>query len=116
MSDEKTIFEKIIDRVLPADIVLEDDVCICFRDISPQAPVHLLVVPKKRIVRVGEAEEEDQSILGHLLLTAKSVAQSNGFAENGFRLVINSGPDSGEEVPHLHVHVIAGRKLKCTIG
>lgn len=108
---ERTIFEKIIDREIPADIVHEDEVCICFRDIAPQAPVHLLVVPKKRIVRVGLAEDEDLSILGHLLLTAKSVAKQEGFAEDGFRLVINNGSDGGEEVPHLHIHVLAGRKM-----
>ena len=111
MSEEKSIFEKIIDREIPADIVFEDDRCICFRDIAPQAPVHLLVVPKKRVVRVGLADDSDASLLGHLLLVAWSVARSEGFAEQGFRLVINNGPDGGEEVPHLHVHVLAGRQM-----
>lgn len=111
MSHDKTIFEKIIDREIPADIVHEDELCICFRDIAAQAPVHLLVVPKKRIVRVGLAEDEDQAVLGHLLLTARNVAKQEGFAEDGFRVVINNGPDGGEAVPHLHVHVLAGRKL-----
>lgn len=118
MSDasDKTIFEKIIDREIPADIVHEDDVCICFRDIEPQAPTHLLVVPKKRIVRVGLAAQEDKEILGHLLLTAQDVARKEGFHEDGFRVVINNGPDGGEAVPHLHVHVLAGRKMQWPPG
>jgi len=111
MSEEKTIFEKIIDREIPADILHEDELCICFKDIAPQAPVHLLVVPKKRIVRVGLAEDEDQLTLGHLLLTARSVATNQGFAEDGFRLVINNGENGGEAVPHLHVHILAGRQM-----
>ena len=89
----------------------EDGICICFRDISPQAPQHILIVPKKRIVRVGLAETEDKETLGHLLLTAQEVARKEGFLESGFRTVINSGPDSGEEVPHLHLHILAGRPL-----
>ena len=116
MSDDKTIFEKIIDREIPGDIVHEDDVCICFKDIAPQAPVHLLVVPKKRIVRVELAEDDDQAILGHLLLIARAVAKSEGFAEGGFRLVINNGPNGGEAVPHLHVHVLAGRQMEWPLG
>ena len=110
MSD-KTIFEMIIDRDIPADIVHEDDLCICFRDISPQAPIHLLVVPKKRIVRIAESSPEDQSVLGHLLLTVQKVALQEGFAESGFRTVINNGPNGGEEVPHLHLHVLADRQM-----
>ncbi|MFC4992956.1 histidine triad nucleotide-binding protein [Rubritalea tangerina] len=110
MSD-KTIFEMIIDREIPADIVHEDDLCICFRDINPQAPIHLLVVPKKRIVRIAEASPEDQATLGHLLLTAKLVAEKEGFAKDGFRTVFNNGPNGGEEVPHLHLHVLAGRQM-----
>ena len=106
-----TLFEKIANREIPADIVYEDDICLCFRDINPQAPVHLLIVPKKPIVRIAEAEPEDQQTLGHLLLTAQTVAKQEGFAESGFRTVINNGRDGGEEVPHLHLHVLAGRKL-----
>lgn len=106
-----TLFEKIIAREIPADIVYEDDLCLCFRDINPQAPTHLLLIPKKPIPRIAEAAAEDQSTLGHLLLTAQKVAKQEGFAEAGFRTVINNGPDSGEEVPHLHLHLLAGRKL-----
>ncbi len=108
---EKTLFEKIRDREIPADIVHEDEVCIGFRDISPQAPVHILIVPKKPIPRVGLAVPDDQSTLGHLLLAAASVARAEGIAESGYRLVINNGPDGGEAVPHLHVHLLGGRKL-----
>lgn len=106
-----TIFEKIIAREIPADIVHEDDQCIAFRDISPQAPVHVLIVPKRVIPRVGEAEEGDRDVLGHLLLTAGRVASQLGVRDSGFRLVINHGRDGGESVPHLHVHLLAGRAL-----
>ncbi len=106
-----TIFEKIIAREIPATIVYEDDLCICFHDISPQAPTHLLMVPKKRIVRAGEADDEAKETLGHLLLMVQQVARQEGFLENGFRVVINNGGDGGEEVPHLHLHILAGRKM-----
>lgn len=107
---EKTIFEKIISREIPAKLEHEDDLCVAFRDIDPKAPEHLLVVPKKRIRRIGEAKSEDQALLGHLLLTAGELARKLNFAE-GFRIVINNGPHGGESVPHLHVHVLAGRQL-----
>lgn len=113
---EKTLFEKICDKEIPAEILHEDDLCVCFKDIAPQAPVHLLVVPRKPIVRIAEASGEDQAVIGHLLLTASKVAKDQGFAENGFRLVINSGPDGGEAVPHLHVHILAGRPLEWPPG
>jgi len=107
----KTLFQKIADREIPADIVYEDDLCLCIRDINPQAPVHLLIVPKKPIIRIAEAEPDDQATLGHLLLTARNVAKQEGFADAGFRTVINNGSDGGEAVPHLHLHILAGRKL-----
>lgn len=106
-----TIFEKIIAREIPANIVYEDDLCICFHDISAQAPTHLLMVPKKCIVRVGEADVEDKETLGHLLLMVQEVARQEGFLDDGFRVVINNGNDGGEEVPHLHLHILAGRKM-----
>lgn len=108
-----TLFEKIIAREIPADIVYEDDVCIGFNDINPQAPTHILVVPKKLIPRVGEASAEDKELLGHLLLTASKIATEKGFnsQEEGFRVVINNGSNGGESVPHLHVHLLAGRPL-----
>ncbi len=108
-----TIFEKIIAQEIPAEILHEDDHCAVLRDINPQAPTHLLIVPKKVIPRIGEAEEEDAALLGHLLLTAAKAAQDLGLnsTEQGYRLVINHGRDGGESVPHLHVHLLAGRPL-----
>lgn len=108
---DKTLFEKIRDKEIPANLVHEDDRCIAFRDISPQAPVHILIVPCKPITRVGLAETEDEAVLGHLLLTAAKVARAEGIDETGYRLVINNGRDGGEAVPHLHVHLLGGRKL-----
>jgi histidine triad (HIT) family protein len=106
-----TIFSKIIAREIPARIVYEDDRCLAFHDVHPQAPVHLLVVPKKEIARVGASVPEDEPLLGHLLHVAQAVAKEQGLAESGFRLVINNGADGGETVPHLHVHVLGGRML-----
>ena len=110
-----TLFEKIIAREIPAQIVYEDDLCLSFRDINPQAPVHCLVVPKKAIPRVGEATAGDQALLGHLLLTAGKIARQENL-ERGFRIVINHGADGGETVPHLHVHVLGGRALSWPPG
>ena len=107
----KTLFEKICDREIPATIVHEDDQCIAFRDISPQAPLHILIIPRKAIPRVGLAATADEGLLGHLLLTAAKVARSEGIADTGYRLVINNGPDGGEAVPHLHVHLLGGRQM-----
>ena len=108
---EKTLFEKICDREIPATILFEDERCIAFRDISPQAPVHVLIIPRKAIPRVGVATPPDESWLGHLLLTAAAVARSEGIAESGYRLIVNNGPHGGEAVPHLHVHLLGGRPL-----
>ena len=108
---EKTLFEKIRDREIPADIVHEDDHCLAFRDISPQAPVHILVVPKKPIPRIAAANDDDTSLLGNLLIAAAAVARQQGIADSGFRLVINNGRDGGETVPHLHIHLLGGRPL-----
>lgn len=108
-----TLFEKIIAREIPADIVYEDDYAVAFRDISPQAPVHLLIVPRKPIPRVGDATEDEADILGHLLLAAGKIAKQfecNEF-EKGFRLVINHGQYAGEVVPHLHIHFLTGRDM-----
>ena len=106
-----TIFERIIAREIPAQILHEDDQCIAFRDINAQAPTHFLVVPKIVIPRIGEAKPEHAALLGHLLLTAGAVARQEGIGDSGFRTVINHGPDGGETVPHLHVHVLGGRHL-----
>lgn len=107
----KTIFEKIRDGEIPSDVIHRDEHCFAFRDISPQAPVHVLVVPNKLIPRIGAAASEDQSVLGHLLLTAARIAADLGLAESGYRVVINNGPHGGETVPHLHVHLLGGRPL-----
>lgn len=106
-----TLFEKIIAREIPADIVYEDDRCIAIRDIAPAAPVHILVVPKKPIPRIAAAHSDDLHLLGHLLLTAAKAAASEGLDEGGFRVVVNNGRDAGESVPHLHVHVLGGRPM-----
>jgi histidine triad (HIT) family protein len=115
---EKTIFQKIIDREIPAPILYQDEHCAAFNDINPQAPVHVLIVPKNVIPRVGEATREDQATLGALLLAAGKVATLLGVSERtqGFRLVINHGRDAGETVPHLHVHLLAGRTLEWPPG
>jgi histidine triad (HIT) family protein len=106
-----TLFEKIIAREIPADIVYEDDLVLAFNDINPQAPVHVLVIPKRPIPRIAEAEPEDHQVLGHLLLKAREIAADLGLHENGFRLVINNGKDGGESVPHLHLHILGGRSM-----
>ena len=105
-----TLFEKIIAREIPAKVEHEDDQCIVIHDIDPQAPTHFLVIPKQLIPRAAEATTENQAVLGHLLLTAASVAKQLNL-EGGFRIVINNGPDGGEAVPHLHVHVLGGRQM-----
>ena len=107
----KTLFEKIIAREIPSDIVYEDDLVLAFRDIKPQAPVHALIVPRKPIPRLAEATPEDHRLIGHLLLKAAEVAAKLGLKNSGYRLVINNGPDGGESVPHLHCHILGGRHM-----
>jgi histidine triad (HIT) family protein len=107
----KTLFQKIIDREIPAQIVYEDDLVLAFRDIRPKAPVHVLVVPKKPIPRIADAQPADHQVLGHLLLKAAHLAEQLGIKDTGYRLVINSGPNAGESVPHLHCHLLGGREL-----
>ena len=106
-----TIFEKIIRREIPAKIVLEDDDLVAFHDVDPKAPVHVLIVPKRVITRIGEAEAGHAELLGKLLLASQKVAEQLGVLQSGYRLVINHGPDAGESVPHLHVHLLGGRPL-----
>lgn len=107
----KTLFEKIIAREIPADVVYEDDLVVAFRDVKPQAPTHILIVPRKPIPRIAEASGQDHRALGHLLLKAAEVAAKLGLKENGYRLVINNGRDGGESVPHLHCHILGGRPM-----
>jgi histidine triad (HIT) family protein len=106
-----TLFEKIVARQIPAQIVYEDDLVLAFRDINPQAPVHALIVPKKVLPRLAQAGAEDQALLGHLLLKAAEVAAKLGLQEDGYRLVINNGRNGGESVPHLHCHILGGRQM-----
>ncbi|MGI8481284.1 MAG: histidine triad nucleotide-binding protein [Chthoniobacterales bacterium] len=106
-----TIFEKIACREIPAEIVWEDDEAIAFKDVNPQAPVHVLIVPKRVIPRLAESTEADQALLGKLVFASRAVAEKLGILESGYRLVINSGPDAGESVPHLHVHLLGKRAL-----
>jgi histidine triad (HIT) family protein len=106
-----TIFEKIIRREIPAEIVWESDEAIAFRDVNPQAPVHVLIVPKRVIERLTDAREEDGALLGKLLLASRAVAEKLDLLTTGYRVVINSGPDAGESVPHLHLHVLGKRPL-----
>ncbi|WP_008317515.1 histidine triad nucleotide-binding protein [Leptolyngbya sp. PCC 6406] len=113
---EDTIFGKIIRREIPADIVYEDELCLAFRDVHPQAPTHVLVIPKKPIPKLAEAESADKELLGHLLLTLKTVAEQLGLAENGYRVVINTGTDGGQTVFHLHLHLLGGRSLQWPPG
>ena len=105
-----TLFERIIAREIPSRIVHEDDLCLAIHDIQPQAPVHVILFPKKPIPRIAEASASDQPLLGHLLLTAAAVAKKLGLAQ-GFRIVINNGPHGGESVPHLHVHLLGQRPM-----
>ena len=105
-----SLFTKIIDREIPADIVYEDDLCLAFRDINPKAPTHILVIPKKEIVSLAELSEEDEQILGRCLMVLSNVADKEGLS-GGYRLVANTGEDGGQEVPHLHFHLLGGRKM-----
>ena len=107
----KTLFQKIADREIPAKFVFEDELCFAVEDINPQAPVHVLVIPKRVVARLGVAEESDAALLGHLLVVAGKIARERGIAATGFRTVVNSGRDAGETVPHLHVHLLGGRAL-----
>jgi histidine triad (HIT) family protein len=111
-----TLFEKIARREIPAKIQHEEEDFIAFHDTNPQAPVHVLIVPKRCIPRIGEATANDAELLGRMLLATQEVARQLGVFESGYRLVINHGPDAGESVPHLHIHLLAGRSLSWPPG
>ena len=111
-----TIFSKIIAHEIPARIVFEDEHCVAFHDVDPQAPVHILVVPRREISRLAVTTPSDEPLLGHLILVAQTVAKKVGLHDKGFRIVINNGPDGGESVPHLHVHVLGGRRMQWPPG
>ena len=106
-----TIFERIIAREIPAHIVYEDGEIIAFRDVHPQAPVHILIVPKRLVSRIGAAEAADAELLGRLMIVSRLIAEREGVFHSGYRLVVNHGKDAGESVPHLHVHLLGGRPL-----
>jgi len=111
----ETIFSKIIRKEIPAHILYEDDLALAFTDVNPQAPVHILVIPKKPIVNLATAEPEDQALLGHLLLIVQKVAAQAGL-ENGYRVVMNTGVDGGQTVHHLHIHILGGRSMSWPPG
>jgi len=106
-----TLFTKIINKEIPADIVYEDDLCLAFRDINPQAPVHILIIPKKEIVSISTLTKEDKQILGHIMLRISDIANQEGLEEDGYRVVTNIGENGGQSVYHLHFHILGGRKL-----
>jgi len=110
-----TLFGKVIRREIPADIVYEDELCLAFRDINPQAPTHVLLIPKKEIAKLSGADAGDQALLGHMMLAAAKVARQLG-VEDAFRLVVNNGAEAGQSVFHLHLHILAGRKLRWPPG
>ena len=113
---EKTIFKKIIDREIPADIVYEDDDVLAFKDISPQAPVHILIVPKEEIATINDAKPEHAELIGKMVLTAKNIAKENNIHEKGYRLVFNCNEGAGQTVFHIHLHLLGGRELKWPPG
>lgn len=111
-----TVFDKIINKEIPADIVFEDDKCLAFRDITPQAPTHILVIPKTPLRSMAEAEPKHKELLGHLMIKASEVAKNEGLNPKGYRLVINTNNDGGQSVYHLHIHILGGREMKWPPG
>lgn len=107
---QRNVFQRIIDREIPADIVFEDDRCLAFRDINPQASTHVLVIPKQAIASVDDLSEADEALVGHLVLVAQRLAKQDGLS-NGYRIVVNCGPDGGQTVDHLHFHLLGGRGM-----
>ncbi len=110
MSENKTIFKRILDREIPADVIHEDDRCIAFRDVNPQAPTHVLIIPRKEIASLADISEHDTALVGHLLVIASTLALQLGL-KSGYRVIINCGRDGGQTVDHLHVHLLGGRRL-----
>ena len=111
----ETIFTKIINKEIPAEIIFEDELCLAFKDVDPQAPTHILIIPKKSITKLSNASEEDQALLGHLLLKAKNIANDLGVGD-AYRLTINNGAAAGQTVFHLHIHLLAGRTFSWPPG
>ena len=115
MDNQVTLFTKIINREIPAEIIYEDDLCIAFRDVNPQAPLHALLVPKQVLTKLSDGSTQEQSLLGHLMLKAALIAEQQGYAD-AYRVVINNGVAAGQTVFHLHIHIIAGRELSWPPG
>ncbi len=113
---EKTLFQKIADKEIPAAIVYEDDLCVAFKDVAPVAPVHVLLVPRKPLPDIAAATAEDSVLLAHLMLKVGEIAHSLGLQPGGFRTVMNTGADAGQTVPHLHIHILGGRSLQWPPG
>ncbi|KDN09607.1 MULTISPECIES: HIT domain-containing protein [unclassified Gilliamella] len=113
---QETIFSKIIRQEIPADIVFQDDKVTAFRDISPQAPTHVLIIPNKLIPTVNDIKEEDETIIGHMMVVAAKIAKQEGIDESGYRLIMNCNKDAGQEVFHLHMHLLGGKNLGRLIG
>ena len=111
----ETIFDKIIRKEIPSDIVYEDELCLAFKDVNPQAPIHILIIPKKGIAKVADANNDDQNLLGHMLLMAGKIAKDLG-VKDAFRLVVNNGEEAGQTVFHLHIHLLAGRDFSWPPG
>ena len=106
-----TIFKKIIDKEIPADIIYEDDLCLAFRDIDPKAPTHIILIPKKEIPSMAEVSENDKELIGHLYIVASKIAKDEGISDSGYRLVVNTNNEGGQEVYHLHIHLLGGRQM-----
>jgi histidine triad (HIT) family protein len=111
-----TIFKKIIDKEIPADIVHEDELCVAFRDIDPKAPTHILLIPKKEIPSMAEVHNEDKQLIGHMYLVASKIAKDEGVSDSGYRLVVNTNEEGGQEVYHLHIHLLGGRQMNWPPG
>ncbi len=111
MSVQDCIFCKIVDGTIPSAKVYEDEVCVAFNDLSPQAPTHILIIPKEHVDSLAKTEANDKETLGHLLISAAEIARGHGFADDGYRVVINTNNDGGQTVFHLHVHLLAGRQF-----
>jgi len=112
---EKTIFKRIIDGEIPADILYQDDQCLAFRDVSPQAPTHVLVIPKREIASLADLRDDDAELAGHMLLVVRKLAKDLGLTD-GYRVIANTGPDAGQSVDHLHFHLLGGRPMKWPPG
>lgn len=113
---EKTIFKKIIDGEIPADIVYEDDQSLAFRDVNPQAPTHILIIPRKEIASINDLSPEDEQLMGHLFIVAQKIAEQENLIESGYRTIINCGEGAGQTVFHLHVHLMGGRSMNWPPG